>query len=183
MNSTKVARGKKSQSLGLFLPLEFPIWKTRWRYTANFCVAKCFSGSLPFESPRSLGQFLRLSANRPNRPNCSLFQRSWAVRTLAAGPHFSCRKLAALKSAQVAAENGQPSRLEPAEKPFSLFEQVLSLTVQELFTPSQPHLRRCLTSLHRKASSLLWQKLTLERNLSFFTDFFKFSTHSRTIQH
>ena len=182
MNSTKVARGKKSQFLGLFLPLEFPIWKTRWRYTANFFVAKCFSGSLLL-SRRALS--VRFSGSPPTdqTDRTALFQRSWAVRTHAAGPRFSCRKLAALKSAQVAAENGQPSRLEPAEKPFSLFEQVLSLTVREFFTPSQPHLRRCLTSLHRKASSLLWQKLTLERNLSFFTDFFKFSTHSHTIQH
>lgn len=66
----------------------------------------------------------------------------------------------------------------------SLFEQVVSLTVRRLFTPSVPHLRRCLTSLRRGAffflTSLTVENRRSERSFLFFLSLRTFLSDSLT---
>lgn len=96
---------------------------------------------------------------QPSKPTEGLcFPASCAVKTsllVLASLAVNSRRWNLLKLRRKTAnrpDSSQPKSLS------LLFEQVVSLTVRWLFTPSQPHLRRCLTSLHREALSLVWQK-------------------------
>lgn len=105
-------------------------------------VASASAALSPLEAPR-------LSASRFPRVSPLSARAERLKKTRALGPRFSCRDSQRRRSAQVAAENGQVFRIEPAEKPFSS-HQVGSLTVRYLFSPFRSHLRRTSACLRRQ---------------------------------